>query len=185
MAESKIELMDRLRREGRWPEAEKLKNTMLAEFKARGVKKPSDEAWRLLGVKFPPLPALQPDLDPKPEPGPEPKPEPKPEQDEEVLIERVAPQSGTDLIRDIVWAYENLQNRKATPESAPTLGAWSLLTWARGARNRFFEQVLPKALANKPPDEEENHRQEKKSIEEVRRILARFQAKKKEQVDAQ
>ena len=67
----------------------KTQNTMLAEFKARGVKKPSDEAWRLLGVKFPPLPALQPDLDPKPEPGPEPKPEPKPEQDEEVLIERV------------------------------------------------------------------------------------------------
>lgn len=62
MAESKIELLGRLRREGRWPgEAETFKNTALKEFKAKGVKNASDAAWEALGAAFPPLPAPPPE----------------------------------------------------------------------------------------------------------------------------
>ena len=34
--ESKIELTERLRREGRWTEASRLKDTALADFRAQG-----------------------------------------------------------------------------------------------------------------------------------------------------
>ncbi len=37
-----------------------------------------------------------------------------------------------------------------------------------------YEQVLPKAMLNKPPENEELIREEKKSIAEVRAILATF-----------
>jgi hypothetical protein len=81
-----------------------------------------------------------------------------------------------DLTRAILWAYRNLENRKAKPQDAPGLGAWSLLTWARGSRNRFFEQLLPKALTAHDGDDEErkNIREEQKSIAEIQCILERF-----------
>jgi hypothetical protein len=58
MNESKVELMDRLRREGRWAEASKLKDTALADFRAKGMKR--DEAaaaaWEAMAEAYPPLP---------------------------------------------------------------------------------------------------------------------------------
>ncbi len=52
-----------------------------------------------------------------------------------------------DLVRDTLWTYENLARKGVTPKDAPSLGAWSLLNWARENRNHFFERMLPKAMA--------------------------------------
>ena len=51
--------------------------------------------------------------------------------------------------RDIEWVYSTLANRKVRPEDARSLGAWSMLKWARHYKNGFFETLLPKALAAK------------------------------------
>ena len=56
MNESKVELMDRLRREGRWSEASKFKDTAMADFRAKGMKR--DEAgaaaWEAMAEAYPP-----------------------------------------------------------------------------------------------------------------------------------
>jgi hypothetical protein len=52
-----------------------------------------------------------------------------------------------DLVRDTLWTYENLARKGVTPKDAPSLGAWSLLGWAREAQDHFFEKMLPKAMA--------------------------------------
>ncbi len=58
MNESKIQLTERLRAEGRWPEASKFKDTALADFRAKGMKR--DEAgvaaWEAMADAYPPLP---------------------------------------------------------------------------------------------------------------------------------
>lgn len=57
MKESKIVLTERLRREGRWAEASKLKDTVLAECRNKGLKrdKASEAAWEAMEQAFPPL----------------------------------------------------------------------------------------------------------------------------------
>ena len=91
--------------------------------------------------------------------------------DIDTLLDRIGDGRPSDLIRDTLWTYENLANRRIKASDAPTCGAWALLEWARQYRNRFFEQVLPKAMLNKPPEEDENVRREKTRIEDMKRIL--------------
>ena len=59
MGESKIALTERLRREGRWAEASKLKDEAIKEAKKAGMK--SDEAkdagWEAMEKAYPPLPS--------------------------------------------------------------------------------------------------------------------------------
>ena len=61
MNESKIALTERLRREGRWAEASKLKDTALAEFRAKGMKRDeaSEAAWDAMEKAYPPLAATE------------------------------------------------------------------------------------------------------------------------------
>ncbi len=56
MNESKAELTDRLRREGRWSEASKFKDTALADFRAKGMKRDEagDAAWEAMAEAYPP-----------------------------------------------------------------------------------------------------------------------------------
>ncbi|MFZ1934209.1 MAG: hypothetical protein WCB27_13485 [Thermoguttaceae bacterium] len=65
MEESKIELHDRLRREGRWNEATVWKDAKIKELRATGMKRADakEKAWRLMAEKFPPLPKPEPDED--------------------------------------------------------------------------------------------------------------------------
>ena len=52
------------------------------------------------------------------------------------------------------------------------------MQWARQYRNRFFEQVLPKAMAAKASDDDsEMVKRERKSIAEIERILDRMNQK--------
>jgi hypothetical protein len=90
-------------------------------------------------------------------------------------LERAGERQSPNLVRDTLWAYENLPNRKAKPEDAPTVGAWSLLTWARRYRNRFFEILLPKAMAAHTSDEEQDQIVEQKSIADIAHILDRME----------
>jgi len=198
MTESKIELTERLRREGRWSEASKFKDVALKDLRSKGMTKAeaAEAAWDAMAKAYPPLPAPEGQAVPiangaEPEPsrapaatadhrgqnGPGAATVPTPAEeliDVDALLERVGDRQPPDLVRDTLWTYENLLNRKAKPENAPSLGAWSLLLWARQYRNRFFEQVLPKAMLNKPSEDEENIRQEKKSIAEITAILEKL-----------
>lgn len=56
MNESKIELTERLRREGRWAEASKFKDTVLADYRQKGFKRDdaSKAAWEAMEQAFPP-----------------------------------------------------------------------------------------------------------------------------------
>lgn len=167
-------LMKRLRREKRWEEADRFKNEAIREFRKHKV--PKEEAreagWAAMEQAYPPLPEPEPDPEATVE-------ETEPEFDVEAVL-AASKGNPPDLVRDILWAYENLENRKAKPEDAPSVGALSLLVWARGARNRFFEQLLPKALAAKAKreGEEAEAEDEDPGLEEVERML-REQEKKR------
>jgi hypothetical protein len=144
MSESRIKATDRLRREGRWDEATTYRDEMRRQFKREG--KSREEAvkasWQAMLEKYPPLaePESNGEIDMMPD-------------DEETgdidaLLDRV--DSGApDLVRDVIWSYENLENPRARPADAPSLGAWGLLKWARGDRDHFFERMLSKAMAAK------------------------------------
>ena len=138
-----------------------------------------DEAWRRIAAKFPPLAntpcdtgdeprdatAVEP-LSPQRSRGMEP--------DIEAMLDETDNGLPVDLVRDVLWCYSNM-NRRVKPEDAPTGGAWGLLCWARKYQIKFYETLLPKALANRPAADEENIRGEKKSIAEIRAILAKFE----------
>jgi len=187
MTESKIELTERLRREGRWEEASRFKDVALKDRRSNGMTKAEagEEAWAAMAKAYPPLPAPEGhqavpiakaltasasnrgqagQAAPSVVPGAE-------EYDVDALLERVGDRQPPDLVRDTLWVYQNMENRKAKPENAPSLGVWSLLQWARQYRNRFFEQVLPKAIAAHGSDDEREQRRERKSIAEIERML--------------
>ena len=182
MNESKIELTERLRREGRWPEASLFKDRLKAKLRSDGMTKTDagEEAWRRMAAQYPPLANIGEAVPEAPdatigEPSPAPRPRgTEPDIDIDALLERIGDRQPPDLVRDTLWVYENLPNRRVKPADAPSCGAWALLEWARQYRNRFFEQVLPKAMLNKPSEDEENVRQEKKSIAEMERILEKL-----------
>ncbi len=174
MTESKIELTERLRSEGRWSAASKFKDVALKDFKAKGMKRheAANAAWEAMATAFPPL-----------ESGGESTGNFRGQGgdddliDVDVFLERAGDRQPPDLTRDVLWVYEHLADRNAKPQEAPSLGAWSLLQWARRYRNRFFEQVLPKAMANRPPGEEEHVREAEMRAEEIEAVLRKFDRK--------
>ena len=140
--ESKIAATERLRREGRWDEASQHRDEIRRQLRADGKSKieAGEAAWQAMIQEFPPKLAESKDA--------------SADQDDtelhdldiDELISR-ADGSSLDLERDILWVYENVENKRVCAIDAPSLGAWSMLTWAREAPNRFFEQLLPKAMA--------------------------------------
>jgi len=165
MKESKIVVTERLRQEGRWEEASQYRDEVRKELRSQGKPRAeaAEAAWDAMMAKYPPLPPAEPI-----------PPEPEPENfDVDALVER-AEGNEPDLARDTLWAYENLENRKTRPEDAPSVGAWSLLKWAREYRNRFFEQLVPKAMAARTKRVEEDGLGENADpgLEEVEKMLA-------------
>jgi hypothetical protein len=180
--ESKIELTERLRREGRWEEASRFKDETFKKLRSEGMTKADakEESWRRMAAKYPPLDSIDESVTEAPNATigePLPAQEPRGTEhdiDIDALLDRIGDGRSSDLVRDTLWVYENLANRRIKASDAPSCGAWALLEWARQYRNRFFEQVLPKAMLNKPPENEENIRKEKKSIAEIEDILKQF-----------
>jgi len=176
MTESKIECTERLRREGRWPEASRFKDETLRALRDEGMKKAeaAQLAWERMAEKYPPqqTPAPGDECD-----GGEVASGVAPAEGEKIditeLLERIGDQR-PDLVRDTLWAYEHLVDRRTKPADAPTAGAWALLTWSRRYQNRFFEMVLPKAMNARTQDDEDaaNVRRERMAIDEIRGLLA-------------
>lgn len=163
--ESKVEATDRLRREGRWPEASKFREDTRQKLRAEGMPKAevNEAAWLAMIQAFPPLDSSVDEVETSiswPD-----------DVDIEIFASR---QEGTpDLSRDVLWVYENIHNRRASVTDAPSLGAWSMLQWARGSRQRFFEQLLPKILSSqqKQPVEDDWRAQDEQSIKEIEQML--------------
>ena len=142
MVEGKIAITERLRNECRWDEASKFRDEARQRLRTGGKSKQeaAEEAWALMAQEFPPLVSTTleddaltslDDLDPE-------------------ELAALADGLHTDLARDVLWVYANLDNRRATVKAAPCLGAWSMLRWARGSQQRFVEQLLPKVISPRP-----------------------------------
>jgi hypothetical protein len=148
MTESKIVATDRLRKESRWEEASLWRDNQRKQLRAEGKSKTeaNDASWQAMIDAFPPLPVEE-------------MPTHEPCETVE-LLDIDSYDERPDMSRDILWVYENLVREGVKPEDAPSLGAWALLKWARENRNRFFEQVLPKARATEREAEEDKDRLE-------------------------
>ena len=57
MNESKIELTERLRREGRWSEASQFKDEVLKKLRSDGMTRAdaAEQAWERMAAQYPPL----------------------------------------------------------------------------------------------------------------------------------
>ena len=64
--------------------------------------------------------------------------------------------TNVDFASDVTWVYSQLAHADVRPETAPSAGAWSLLQWAKGNKDRFYEQTMPKAAAVRKKREEED-----------------------------
>ncbi len=134
MTESKIDLTDRLKREGRWEEASLFKDEKIKELRTTGLKRPEaqDKAWEAMEMQFPPIEIPQED-----------------ELDWEFTPEEIAhlsPGSLENFPEDVSWVYSHLELRDADIGSAPSAGAVGLLGWARANRADFFSKILPRAI---------------------------------------
>jgi hypothetical protein len=65
---------------------------------------------------------------------------------------------------DLEWVYANLASDNLTTDDFPSLGTWSLWTWARGNREQFYEKLWPRTErargAIEDEDDEEGGRDE-------------------------
>jgi hypothetical protein len=175
MEESKIELTERLRAEGRWSEAARYKDEIVRALRGEGMKRGAagEEAWRRMAEKYPPQPAPVPCDDGDGGEGSPVVVSAEEKIDIGQLLERIGDER-PDLVRDTLWVYDHLVDDGTKPSDAPTAGAWALLRWARRYQNRFFEMVLPKAMNARSQDDEDaaNIRRERMAIEEVQKLLA-------------
>ena len=164
MTESKITLTHRLQREGRWEEASLFKDSHIAQLKAEGKprKEAQQAAWEGMEKRFPPQTI-------------ETEPEALATLPSD-LAHRLN-SSSDDFVRDALWVYDRLGLAGVTLKDAPSLGAWSLLRWARRNEDRFFEQILPKVMAKSPKTlssgpEAEPVSNERKQIMTLKKMLS-------------
>jgi hypothetical protein len=142
MTESKITATERLREEGRWDDASKFREEVRRRLKAEGISRSqaNEQSWTEMLAAFPPA-----------------APTETTNHAPEMMKELAAKTANvpTNLARDVMWVYANLDNVKATPADAPTMGAWSMLHWARCHRPAFFERILFRVDASKSDEDED------------------------------
>ena len=125
--ESKCELTDRLRREGRLDQFKKRREGL----KAAGV--PAKEAWWQAATEFPPVSSNVSN-------GSVPK----------FNLGALQGKPAVKIVDAAAWVFENLDCDWITPADAPSAGAWSLLQWARSsmmARGEFYRNFANKVVA--------------------------------------
>ena len=71
-----------------------------------------------------------------------------PEPTEEQLAEGISD-------KDVYWVYHRIQDASVLPEHAPSPGAWGLMRFARANPTEFYKNHVAKALAKKPPEEDD------------------------------
>ena len=54
-----------------------------------------------------------------------------------------------NVLDEIEWVRQNLQHTGADLCDAPSMGAWSMLLWARGNEAEFFKNIVTKTLPSK------------------------------------
>ena len=186
MTESKIELTERLRREGRWAEASRLKDTALADFRAKGMKRDeaAEAAWAAMAEAYPPLPVAEGPVDPAagtPAAMTTDAP-PIPWSD--------LPTEG-DFDEEVRWVHQQyiliveesprgrvIHWERAT-KKPPSTGACSLARWAADNRTAFYKDLLPRTMSKASPNQEEeaNLREAEMRAEEIEAVLRKFDRK--------
>jgi hypothetical protein len=140
--ESKAELTDRLRSEGRWEEFKKRRE----QLRADGIL--AKDAWRQAAMEFPP------------------------QDDPANKNIRTRPITKTDfrafrkkpeirIGQALRWAFDHLEADWLRPRDAPSIGAWSIREWARSnptARMEFYRLFAAK-LSSIPSEDETTPRQ--------------------------
>jgi hypothetical protein len=130
--ESKAELTDRLRREGRFDAFKARREAM----KGQGMA-PKD-AWRAAAEEFPPQGLARVEAFPGAEDLPA------------GVLEVLKAKGDCNIAKAIRWVFDAIGDPSIKPTDAPSTGAWSLLAWARSSaatRGQFYAMYLPKLLA--------------------------------------
>lgn len=156
-------LWTRLKKEKRYQEANEFREAARLKYVEEGMiqRHAVNRAWEDTEAAFPPLEEKT----------------PEPEVDD-VEFDKLTVDSQPDLARDVLWAYDNLELKSTKPEDAPSVGAWSLLKWAREYRNRFFEQLVPKAMAAKAKESDTGPIENTDpDLESVKKLLKSFGGK--------
>ncbi len=176
MNESKIALTERLRREGRWAEASKFKDTVLAECRAKGFKRDeaSDAAWEAMEQSYPPIDAVASTTDIRAE-------DPIDTQVQglsEIPAGWPSLPANASLQAEISWVSANrLRVRYGTgvdlSRALSPAPSYSALSWLETSIlfPAKFADISVKATAQQE-DETEHIRREKLAIEEIRSILS-------------
>lgn len=136
MEEAKIAITERLRADGRWEEAAKFKDSEVRRLRGEGVpaKKARQTAWEEMARKYPPADTNE-------------------AQVQHGLAEVNAEQitaladAPVDYLGDVVWVYRHMANPLVSLDDAPSMSAWGLLQYARKNKQRYYEVLLPPAIA--------------------------------------
>ena len=172
MNESKIELTNRLQREGRWSEASAFKDEHIAKLRAEGMtrKEAQQAAWEAMEGKFPPVE----DIDQTSA------------VELAVDVSQFASNDSPEFFEDVQWVYQHLLVSSVNPEDAPSSGAWGLLKWAKRNQNRFFEHVMQKVATTKekapPANPDELPEEYMQDLTEIRRMIAPWHSRWEEEV---
>lgn len=181
MNESKIVLTERLRREGRWTEASKFKDTVLAECREKGFKRDqaSEAAWDAMEQAFPPIATLAATGDT----GEEETTDTRVQGLSEIPADWPQLPGNTSLQAEIAWCQANRLcvveerangvvvvhlDRARTP--APS---WAALGWLETSIRVYSKYIDVVAKALKDEDnEQEMVKRERLAIDEIRSLLA-------------
>lgn len=174
MNESRIDLTDRLRTEGRWAEASQFKDQELRKLRVGGMSKSeaSETAWEAMAEKYPPLPDVETAA-------------------ASVRIQGLGdiPASwgeipaNASLQAELAWVQSNrlaVVFEQANGDAVVRLElsrlpapSWAALSWLETSilfPNKFAD-ISVKATQNQE-DEQEHVRREKMAIDEIRGLLA-------------
>jgi len=179
MNESKIELTERLRAEGRWAEAARFKEVARADFRAKGMKRAEavEAAWEAMAEAFQPLSVAEGPADPDVPEAAATDAAPIPWRD----LPTVA-----DFADEVRWVHQQyIRIVEEAPRGRvihwdrasvkpPSTGACSLARWAAENRTAFYKDMLPKIMAkvdDQAEKEEANVRRERMQIDEIRGVL--------------
>jgi hypothetical protein len=190
--ESKIELTDRLRREGRWGEASRFKEQALKECRAKGLtgQEAKEAAWEATARAYPPVAVTEETADPvegQKEASTPVSPSPqgvKIPPDWPLLPGNATPKA------EVEWVAANLTlcrgrrtsgpdtmdlSRAASP--APSLAAIGMLEAAISNPNKFMLEVYPRFVTGDETggEQDEKIREEKLKIEDIKECLGKLQ----------
>jgi hypothetical protein len=178
--ERMVAAMEQLRLQGKWDEASAYRNEVRMRLRTEGMSRAEakEAAWVAMVDRYPPRSTGEPavGMTDEREQILDVVTEPLPAIDDEVL-DKLA-RSTPNLVEDILWVYYHLEDKGVQPKDAPGLGAWSLLLWARDYPNRFFEQLLPKAIEarNAETGASEDIHDFDPGIAEIKRMLAQIRS---------